>query len=383
MASDIERKNRSIFQTMITNFGVPQIFQKDLLDELMLKFAPSNAIVSFNTQEEAKLHILEFIRSLNIQQQGKPSSSSQGNNNSGSSGNKPDKAENKNQKILQIYKEFKENILKDIKTAKELIKEISPALEKSANKIVEIISQDPELLNIYQQQHQSTLDKISSVNNSTNIQQVAELSIKIANDLLIDEKDHQKQLQLQQISQQNPRELESQIKEQLDHQHDRLKKDLNFAVKHDLFSMLYSQSTNTALQQVLNTGKIEVVEDKESALGIDFVKNKNDLQAPQIAEKNRELITKKQQENHHQFGNIDSNLFLLGFGDSKEQLNIVSYFAIKLINHTKEIKDPETKINDLLSAFNSKTQNTSLFQRITAEKLTEKTRQQTGVFIKN
>lgn len=370
MTADIQKENKLIFQTMITNFGVPQNFQKDLLDELMLQFAPRNAIASFTNQEQAKLFILEFIRSLNIQQQGKASSSSQGNKNASSSGNKPDKAENKNQKILQIYKEFKENILKDIKIAKELIKEISPALEKSADKIVKIITQDPELLNIYTQHHQSTLDKISLANNSTNIQQVAELSIKIANDLLIDEKDPQKKLQLQQISSQTSKELESQIKEQLDHQHDRLRSDTKFAVKHDLFSMLYSQSTTTALQQVLNTGKIEVIEDKESVLGIDFVENKNHLEAEKIAEKNLRLVEKKQQENRNKFGTIDSNLFLLDFDGKNEQLNIVSYFAMNLIKHTKELNDPDIKINDLMSALNSKTSNSnSLFQKITAERL--------------
>lgn len=368
-ASDIFKKNQSIFQKFITDFGVPQIHQKDLLDELMLKFAPSNNIASSTNQQQAKIHILEFLKSLNLQQQGKTSSTSQTNNASGTNNRKNSEPKNKNEKILKIYQEFKENILRDIKNAEKLITQITPDLNKSATKIVRIISQDPELLSIYQDHQQKKADERLDIINKTDTYSIAQLSIKIANDLLVDEQDEQKKQQLQQITQQNPEQLSSQIQEQLNHQQEKLRTDLDFAVKHDLFSMLYSQSQNTALQEVLNTGKIEVIEDKNSALGIDFVENKDELKSEEIAQKNFHLVQEKQFENLNKFGKIDSDLFLLDFGSKNEQLNMVSYFAIKLQKHTQELNDPDLKINDLLSAFNSKTSSSSLFQRITAEKL--------------
>ena len=368
-ASDIFKKNQSIFQKFITDFGVPQIHQKDLLDELMLKFAPSNNIASSTNQQQAKIHILEFLKSLNLQQQGKTSSTSQANNASGTNNRKNSEPKNKNEKILKIYQEFKENILRDIKNAEKLITQITPDLNKSATKIVRIISQDPELLSIYQDHQQKKADERLDIINKTDTYSIAQLSIKIANDLLVDEQDEQKKQQLQQITQQNPEQLSSQIQEQLNHQQEKLRTDLDFAVKHDLFSMLYSQSQNTALQEVLNTGKIEVIEDKNSALGIDFVENKDELKSEEIAQKNFHLVQEKQFENLNKFGKIDSDLFLLDFGSKNEQLNMVSYFAIKLQKHTQKLKDPDLKINDLLSAFNSKTSSSSLFQRITAEKL--------------
>ncbi|MFM2200139.1 MAG: hypothetical protein RL769_192 [Pseudomonadota bacterium] len=368
-ASDIFKKNQSIFQKFITDFGVPQIHQKDLLDELMLKFAPSNNIASSTNQQQAKIHILEFLKSLNLQQQGKTSSTSQTNNASGTNNRKNSEPKNKNEKILKIYQEFKENILRDIKNAEKLITQITPDLNKSATKIVRIISQDPELLSIYQDHQQKKADERLDIINKTDTYSIAQLSIKIANDLLVDEQDEQKKQQLQQITQQNPEQLSSQIQEQLNHQQEKLRTDLDFAVKHDLFSMLYSQSQNTALQEVLNTGKIEVIEDKNSTLGIDFVENKDELKSEEIAQKNFHLVQEKQFENLNKFGKIDSDLFLLDFGSKNEQLNMVSYFAIKLQKHTQKLKDPDLKINDLLSAFNSKTSSSSLFQRITAEKL--------------
>ena len=368
-ASDIFKKNQSIFQKFITDFGVPQIHQKDLLDELMLKFAPSNNIASSTNQQQAKIHILEFLKSLNLQQQGKTSSTSQANNASGTNNRKNSEPKNKNEKILKIYQEFKENILRDIKNAEKLITQITPDLDKSANKIVRIISQDPELLSIYQDHQQKKADERLDIINKTDTYSIAQLSIKIANDLLVDEQDEQKKQQLQQITQQNPEQLSSQIQEQLNHQQEKLRTDLDFAVKHDLFSMLYSQSQNTALQEVLNTGKIEVIEDKNSTLGIDFVENKDELKSEKIAQKNFHLVQEKQFENLNKFGKLDSDLFLLDFGSKNEQLNMVSYFAIKLQKHIQKLNDPEVKINDLLSAFNSKTSSNSLFQKITAEKL--------------
>ncbi|GDX36614.1 hypothetical protein LBMAG18_11250 [Alphaproteobacteria bacterium] len=371
-AFDIYKENQSIFNKMITDFGVPQISQNDLLNELMHKFAPSNAIASFSNQEQAKIHILEFLQSLNLKQQRKTSSTSQVNNTSGTNNRKNTDPKNKNEKILKIYQEFKENILKDIKDAKKLITQITPDLDKSANKIVRIISQDPELLSIYQNHQQKIVEQKLDVISETDTNSIAQLSIKIANDLLVDEQDEQKKQQLQQIAQQDPEKLASQIQEQLNHQQERLRTDMDYAIKHDLFAMLYSQSQNTALQEVLNTGKIQVIENKNSALGIDFVENKDELKSEEIAQENLRLVQKKQIENLNKFGKIDSDLFLLDFGSKNEQLNMVSYFAIKLQKNIKKLNDPDVKINDLLSAFDSKTSSNSLFQRITAEKLKHK-----------
>lgn len=368
-ASDIFKKNQSIFQKMITDFCVPQIFQNDLLNELMLKFAPSNTIASFTNQQQAKIHILEFLKSLNNQQQANNNSSSQTENTSGSSFKKTNGQKSKNEKILKFYQEFKENILREINIGKELITKINPALDKASTKLVQIIQQDHFLLDIYQDHRQATLDKLSTSAKSTDFQQVAELSLKIANDLLADEQDEQKKQQLQQISKQTPEELSSQIQEQLHIQHDRLRTDDEFAVKYDLFSMLYSQSQDSALQRVLQTGKVEVIEDKESVLGIDFVENKSESKALEIAQKNQQLVKYQQEENYKKFGNIDPNLLLLDLGGKHEQLNTLAYFATSLIKQTQVLNNPDIKINDLMLILDSKTSPNSLYQKITAEQL--------------
>lgn len=368
-AYDIFKENQSIFKKMITDFGVPQIFQKDLLDELMLKFAPSNNIASFSNQEQAKIHILEFIRSLNLQQNAKGNSSSQTENAFGSPFKKTNDQKSKTEKILKFYQEFKENILREINIGKELIDKINPALDRASAKFAQIVQQDDFLLNIYQEHHQATLDRLSASAESTNFQQVAELSLKIANDLLVDEPNEQKKQQLQQISHQSPEELSLQIQEQIYKQHDRLRSDLDFAIKYDLFSMLYSQSQDSALQRVLQTGKVEVIEDKESVLGIDFVENKSELKALEIAEKNQLLVKHQQEENYKKFGNIDPNLLLLDLGGKDEQYNTLGYFATSLIKHTQVLNNPDIKINDLMLILDSKTSPKSLYQKITAEQL--------------
>lgn len=50
----ISLKKISQYKKMITDFSVPQISHKDLLDELKPKFAPSNKISSLINQEQVK-----------------------------------------------------------------------------------------------------------------------------------------------------------------------------------------------------------------------------------------------------------------------------------------------------------------------------------------
>lgn len=359
MSNSIEENNKRIFNKIIVDeFSVPAEHQGSLLKELIFLFSSPNQTLTEGQKQNARIHVQNFMNGLREVKQSAGSTRSA--MDGGNLGSKLTESllDKKDSKILELYEESKNKVFKD----RMVLAQLDRDLNQASNSLATIIFRDQELLQLYQQKffelrQPKTLD---------NAQQIAELAGVIANDLLKTQDDQIKRAQLLKIVSQTKDQLAQEITQQFEAKQQRLATDLQLALKYDLVETLYADSPTNPLQEVLKTGKIQVVpsQNPENKIGLDFIENTNPATQKQIAQENDLLIQRKKKENNQSFGIIDADSLLFDFGREKDQLGIIAQIASQFLRSNVKINDLSLVLKDLSKS------NGALGQSISASQLT-------------
>lgn len=357
MDSPKEQNNKVIKKIVVEEFMVPAEFQDGLIRELVYLYSLPDQILTQGQMQSARNHVQIFMNNLRQVQQGAGSSGSAVDG--GNIGSKLTESflDKKDSKIIELYEQSKNKVFKD----RNFLVQLDRDLSRASNSLASIIFKDQELLQIYQQKS----FELRQPKRLENVDQIAEMTSIIANDLLKTQLDQQKREQLIKIASQSKEQVAQQIAMQFDSKQQKLSQDLPFALKYDLVDMLYGDNRSNPLQEVLKTGKIQVVptQNQQNKIGLDFIENTNPATQKQIAKESDLYIQEKRKENKEAMGVIDADSLLFDFGKENDQLGIVAQIAIQLLRFNVKKNDLNIALKDLPRS------NGILHQDLTASRL--------------